>query len=97
MVKSMDKRSALERLQCAFDQKRGTPLTKKDVAEVWGLIVGLRELAKAAMAQSAFVVPAGALDHVPDLPPGKIEILPEPVILNLGQIAANERLEDEVW
>jgi hypothetical protein len=53
MVKSMDKRSALERVQCAFEQKRGTPLTKKDVAEVWGEIVRLRELVGAAMAQTA--------------------------------------------
>lgn len=63
MVKSMDKRSAMERLQCAFDQKRGTPLTRKDVAEVWGEIVRLRELVGAATAQTAPI----EVDHPPAL------------------------------
>lgn len=62
-MKSMDKRTALERVQCAFEQKRGTPLTKKDVAEVWGEIVRLRELVGHAMAQTAPI----ADDHPPAL------------------------------
>lgn len=84
-MRSMDKRTPLERLQHAAEQDRTTHLNRHDIKAIWSEILRLRCLVAEAMGQTAPI----------DDEPG-IELGAPPSNLSAA-LAATAELDEEVW